>query len=113
GRMPEMPEAQGLVDFLAERTTGLVLARITVSAISALKTYDPPLDDLVGRPVVGAHRHGKFVDLAFGGAADGARHLVFHLAKAGWLRWYEQAPATPVRPGRSPIALRAVFDDGS
>jgi len=40
-------------------------------------------------------------------------HLVFHLAKAGWLRWYEALPATLIRPGKSPIALRVALDDGS
>jgi formamidopyrimidine-DNA glycosylase len=46
--------------------------------------------------------------------ADGADvHLVFHLAKAGWLRWYESLPTTPIKPGRTPIALRVALDDGS
>jgi formamidopyrimidine-DNA glycosylase len=40
-------------------------------------------------------------------------HLIFHLAKAGWLRWYDQLPATVIRPGKTPIALRVGFDDGS
>jgi formamidopyrimidine-DNA glycosylase len=47
-------------------------------------------------------------------AADGADvHLVFHLAKAGWLRWYETLPTTLIKPGRTPIALRVALDDGS
>jgi formamidopyrimidine-DNA glycosylase len=40
-------------------------------------------------------------------------HLVFHLAKAGWLRWYELLPATLIKPGKSPIALRVGLDDDS
>lgn len=115
--MPEMPEVQGLVDFLAERATGLAITRATVANIAALKTYDPPLDALVGRDVTGARRHGKFIDLettaADGDNAESALHLVFHLAKAGWLRWYEKLPATVIRPGKTPIALRVGFDDGS
>ena len=54
------------------------------------------------------HRHGKFLDLD----ADGI-HLVFHLARAGWLRWSDQLPTTVVRPGKSPIALRVRLSDGS
>ena len=39
---------------------------------------------------------------------------MFHLSRAGWLRWYDKAPATRLRPGgKSPIALRVSFDDGS
>lgn len=107
--MPEMPEVQGLVDFLATRATGLVATKVSVANIAALKTYDPPVDALVGSPVTAAARHGKFIDLT----TDAGIHLVFHLAKAGWLRWYEQLPSTVIRPGKTPIALRVAFDDGS
>ncbi len=107
--MPEMPEVQGLVDFLAGRLVGLTVTKATVANIAALKTYDPPLEALVGAAVVAADRRGKFVDLS----TDRGTHLVFHLAKAGWLRWYEQLPATVIRPGKTPIALRVAFDDGS
>lgn len=81
---------------------------MSVGAISALKTFDPAPDALVGEDVVRADRHGKWLDLVTTGP-----HLVFHLSRAGWLRWSEGLPATQVRPGRSPIALRARFDDGS
>lgn len=107
--MPEMPEVQGLVSYLAERASGRTVTRASVSAISALKTYDPPIDALVGKTITGAERHGKFVALSFGDDL----HLVFHLAKAGWLRWYDLIPATVIRPGKTPIALRIGLDDDS
>ncbi|MCR2763986.1 Fpg/Nei family DNA glycosylase [Microbacterium sp. zg.B48] len=110
--MPEMPEVQGLVDFLGGRTTGLTITRVTVAAFAALKTYDPPVDALVGAEITGATRHGKFIDLATT-TTDAAPHLIFHLAKAGWLRWYDELPATIIRPGKTPIALRVAFSDGS
>ena len=106
--MPELPEVQALVDFLGGRTTGRVVTDVELGSIAVLKTYDPPPDALVGRPVDGAARHGKFVDLDVDGT-----HLVFHLARAGWLRWYDEVPATRVRPGKTPIALRVRLDDGS
>ncbi|AXA97283.1 DNA-formamidopyrimidine glycosylase family protein [Microbacterium sp. PM5] len=107
--MPEMPEVQGLVDFLAERATGRTITKVTVANIAALKTYDPPIDGLVGGRISEARRHGKFVDLA----TDAGIHLIFHLAKAGWLRWYETVPDTVIRPGKTPIALRVRLDDGA
>lgn len=107
-----MPEVQGLVDFLDERTTGLTVERVTVAAIAALKTYDPPVDALAGGEIVSASRHGKFVDVCVR-TSDHPLHLVFHLAKAGWLRWHDTLPATPIKPGRSPIALRVALSDGS
>jgi len=107
--MPEMPEVQGLVDFLAERARGGAVTKATVANIAALKTYDPPIDALKGATITGAARHGKFVDLL----TDTGTHLIFHLAKAGWLRWYEELPATVIRPGKTPIALRVGLDDGA
>ncbi len=106
--MPELPEVQALVDFLADRTAGLVVTGVELGSFHVLKTFTPPPDALVGAPVDGVSRHGKFIDLDCGGT-----HLVFHLARAGWLRWSDTAPAAMLRPGKSPIALRVRFDDGS
>lgn len=106
--MPELPEVQALVEFLGERTSGLVVTGVELGSISVLKTFTPPPQALVGAPVDGVARHGKFIDLDCGGT-----HLVFHLARAGWLRWSDAMPATVLRPGKSPIALRVRFDDGS
>ena len=99
--MPELPEVEALVGFLRERTAGLVVARVDVGNISVLKTYDPPPSALAGLPVTGVARHGKFVDLDIEGL-----HLVFHLARAGWLRWSDKLAPAPLRPGKSPIGLR-------
>jgi formamidopyrimidine-DNA glycosylase len=106
--MPELPEVQALVEFLRARTDGLVVTGVELGSISVLKTFTPPPQALVGAPVDGVARHGKFIDLDCGGT-----HLVFHLARAGWLRWSEAMPATVLRPGKSPIALRVRFDDAS
>ncbi|MBM7831355.1 formamidopyrimidine-DNA glycosylase [Agromyces cerinus] len=106
--MPELPEVQALAAFLDERAAGHAFASLRVAAISALKTFDPPLSALEGQRIERVRRHGKFVDLDTGGP-----HLVFHLARAGWLRWYDEVPSTPVKPGRSPLALRVRLDDGS
>ncbi len=104
--MPELPEVEALAAFLRERAVGRTVARVDVGAISVLKTYDPPPTALAGLQVTGVARHGKFLDLDVDGL-----HLVFHLARAGWLRWSDSLPATPVRPGKSPLALRVrLFD---
>ena len=106
--MPELPEVQALVEFLRTRTDGLVVTGVELGSISVLKTFTPPPQALVGAPVEGVGRHGKFIDIDCGGT-----HLVFHLARAGWLRWSDAMPATVLRPGKSPIALRVRFDDAS
>ncbi len=107
-RVPELPEVQALADFLRERTDGLAIAGVELGSISVLKTYDPPPQAMGGLTVTGVARHGKFLDLD----ADGL-HLIFHLARAGWLRWSDALSATPLRPGKSPIALRCRLSDGS
>ncbi len=107
--MPELPEVQALVDVLRERAVGRVVTRVDVAAISALKTYDPPVTSLGGLTVTGADRHGKFLDLDVDGL-----HLVVHLARGGWLQWRPSLPLAPPKPsGRSPLALRVHLDDGA
>ena len=106
--MPELPEVEALAVFLRERAVGHAVAQVEVAAISALKTYDPPVTALAGLTVAGVARHGKFLDLDVDGV-----HLVMHLARAGWLRWKDELPVKPVRPGKSPLALRVHLDDGS
>jgi formamidopyrimidine-DNA glycosylase len=110
--MPELPEVEGLAQFLRERTVGVAVAAVDVGAISALKTFAPAPTELVGRTVTGVARHGKWLDVVTG-PDDDPLHLVLHLARAGWLRWYDAVPRTAVRPGRSPIALRVRLADGA
>lgn len=106
--MPELPEVQGLVDFLGERMAGLAVESLELASFSVLKTFDPPPQALAGAPVDGVTRHGKWIDID----CDGI-HLVLHLARAGWVRWSEELPRTVLRPGKSPIALRVRLVDGS
>ena len=76
---------------------------------SALKTFDPPVQALEGTLVDDVTRHGKFLDIEASGL-----HLVFHLARAGWIRWRDELPTVPPRPSnKSPLAVRVVLDDQS
>jgi formamidopyrimidine-DNA glycosylase len=106
--MPELPEVEQLVLFLRERAVGHVIASVAPVAVNVLKTYKPSPTALAGLTVQSVSRHGKFLDLDVSGL-----HLVLHLARAGWLRWKDKQPTAPVRPGKGPLALRVVLDDGS
>ncbi len=106
--MPEMPEVQAIVEQLAERTTGKVVVAGHLVAFSALKTYALGLDALAGLEISGVTRHGKFIDVDAQGV-----HLIFHLARAGWVTWHTEVPRTIPRPGKSPIALRLELDDNT
>ncbi|OJZ75946.1 endonuclease VIII [Mycobacterium paraffinicum] len=99
--MPELPEVEALADHLRRHAVGLTIGRVDVGALSVLKTFDPPLSALHGRAVTGAHRWGKYL-----GLQAGELSLITHLSRAGWLRWSDKLAAAPLRPGKSPIALR-------
>ena len=103
--MPEMPEVEALRGFLERELVGATVVRAELAAFSALKTFALPLSAFGGLEVERVVRRGKF--LAIG--VDGL-WLAFHLARAGWLRWYDALPATPARPGKGPLALRLGFD---
>ncbi|MER5732086.1 DNA-formamidopyrimidine glycosylase family protein [Streptomyces sp. NPDC002138] len=106
--MPELPEVEALREFLDEHLTGRVVERVLPLNVSVLKTYDPPLTALEGRPAGATARRGKFLALRIG-----ELYLVTHLARAGWLRWHDTFPAQPPRPsGKSPLALRVVLEGG-
>ncbi|MDO9495496.1 MAG: DNA-formamidopyrimidine glycosylase family protein [Nocardioides sp.] len=105
--MPELPEVEALALDLRGRLDGRAITKIHVAAFSALKTYDPPLSALEGTLVDDVTRHGKFLDIEASGL-----HLVFHLARAGWIRWRDEVPALPPKPSsKSPLAVRVVLDD--
>ena len=100
--MPELPEVEALADHLRRHAVGLTVGRVDVSALSVLKTFDPPVSALTGRQVTGAHRWGKYL-----GLQAGDLHLITHLSRAGWLRWSDKLAAAPLKPyGKGPIALR-------
>ena len=114
--MPELPEVEALAAFLRERASGHAVAHAYPAAISVLKTYDPPPAALTGLVIGEVSRHGKFLDLflaAPGDSSGAPLHLVVHLARAGWLRWREDIPPQPPKPGKGPLAFRVILDDGS
>jgi formamidopyrimidine-DNA glycosylase len=107
--MPELPEVQALVTDLGSRLRRRTITRLDVTAFSALKTYDPPVSALDGATITQVSRHGKFLDID----TDAGVHLIFHLARAGWLRWRPTAPTPGAGRGKGPLAARLVLDVGS
>jgi formamidopyrimidine-DNA glycosylase len=106
--VPELPEVESLVQYLGEQALGQQIERVNLAAISALKTFDPPLDALVGRTVTGTGRRGKFLLLH----AE-PLWLVLHLARGGWVRWYDSLPPARPKPGKGPLALRVGLSSGA
>jgi formamidopyrimidine-DNA glycosylase len=106
--MPELPEVHALATDLRARLGGRDVERLDVLSFAALKTFDPPATALAGEVVEGVTNHGKFLDLTVG-----SLHLVLHLARAGWIRWFDAVPPAAARSGRSPVAARLVLEGGA
>ena len=106
--MPELPEVEALARFLTDRVGGTKIERVQLATFSALKTFDPPLDAVVGRTVRDVGRRGKYLTFDLDGL-----WLVFHLARGGWIQWREQLATGRPRLGKGPLALRVGFDTGA
>src|SRR6266545_4735688 len=99
--MPELPELDVLAENLAARLGGARVASVRVVSVAALKTFDPPIDALVGRAVTGAGRRAKYVWLELGELL-----LVMHLSLGGRL-------VLGAKPASRKVAVLTVeLDDG-
>jgi formamidopyrimidine-DNA glycosylase len=109
--VPELPEVESLVRFLTEFGAGREIKRVEVASLSALKTYDPPVDALHGRTFTGATRRGKFLQMETDGGEG--PWLVIHLSRSGWVKWRDSFPKGPSKLNpKGPLALRVKFADG-
>lgn len=93
--MPELPEIEAYLHALRPRIVGATIEDVRVSSFSLLKTYDPPVEALVGQTVEGVHRIGKRISID---CSDGL-HCVIHLMVAGRFRWSNEPKAIPKRGG--------------
>jgi formamidopyrimidine-DNA glycosylase len=106
--VPELPEVESLARFLTEQATGRTITRVELAAISALKTYDPPLDALVGLTITGCGRRGKYLLLGVDPFT-----MVVHLARGGWVKWRDSLGPRAAKPRKGPLALRVGVDGGA
>ncbi|MEW9870512.1 Fpg/Nei family DNA glycosylase [Arthrobacter sp. HS15c] len=106
--MPELPEVAGLADYLDGHLRGTVLEQVQIVSFAVLKTADPAYTDLYGRAVTGVRHFGKFVCIDTDGPS-----LVFHLARAGWVRFTDSPSSAELRKGKGYIAARLSFSGNS
>ena len=93
--MPELPDIVVYCEALRRHVVGRTLERVRLSNPFLLRSVTPPIDAIVGRPVVDVRRMGKRIILDFG---DGL-FLVVHLMIAGRLRWRAVGGKVPAKLG--------------
>jgi formamidopyrimidine-DNA glycosylase len=90
--VPELPELEALARSLDASVSGREIVAVQVRSISLLKTYTPPINELVGDAVTGVRRRGKWLLLG----TRAGRTLIVHLMTGGRLRRTD-GKAGPVR----------------
>lgn len=90
--MPELPEVQALAERLTEAVGGAPLASADVLQFSSLKTVTPRASEIVGRPLEGVGRRGKYLVFGFGGP-----RILVHLSQGGRIDVEEPPKSTKPR----------------
>jgi formamidopyrimidine-DNA glycosylase len=98
--MPELPEVEITVRRLDAAVRGAVVESVLAPGMNVMKTFDPPLDVLVGREVSGVRRIGKMPVVEFGELA-----LLIHLMSAGRLRISDKRASLKDRASRVLVRL--------
>ncbi len=81
--MPELPDITVYLEQLERRIVGQVLEKLVIAKPFVLRTFDPPVSEIVGKTVRGVRRMGKRIVLEM----EGDRFIVIHLMIAGRLKW--------------------------
>jgi formamidopyrimidine-DNA glycosylase len=81
--MPELPDVTVYIDCLRPRILRQRLEAVQIASPFLLRTYDPPIDAIVGHTITELLRIGKRIVWAF----DNDLFLVLHLMIAGRLHW--------------------------
>ena len=103
--MPELPDITIYIEQLERRIVGRKLEKLEIAKPFVLRTFDPPVAQIVGTTVRSVRRMGKRIVLAL----DGELFIVIHLMIAGRLKW--RAPAAKLPPKGSILAT-LVFENG-
>ncbi|HEV7481982.1 MAG TPA: DNA-formamidopyrimidine glycosylase family protein [Solirubrobacterales bacterium] len=98
--MPELPEVEIVARRLNTALVGAEVESVVAPGMNVMKTFEPPLDSLVGREVTGVRRVGKMPVVEFGDLA-----LLIHLMSAGRLRVFEKRATPKDRASRVLVRL--------
>jgi formamidopyrimidine-DNA glycosylase len=105
--MPELPEVEITARLLDAALTGAQIQYARAPGINALRTFDPPLTVLEGRPITAVRRRGKHLIVEID-SPDQPLALLIHLMSAGRLQLYDK----PAGPRDRSARLLVGLDDG-
>jgi formamidopyrimidine-DNA glycosylase len=98
--MPELPEVEITVRRLDTALRGAEVESAVAPGMNVMKTFEPPLEELVGRQLTGLRRIGKMPVVEFGDLA-----FLIHLMSAGRLRVSDKRASPKDRASRVLIRL--------
>jgi formamidopyrimidine-DNA glycosylase len=98
--MPELPEVEIVARRLSTALAGAGVESALAPGMNVMKTFEPPLDALVGRAVTGVRRVGKMPVVEFGDLA-----LLIHLMSAGRLKAFDKRATPKDRASRVLVRL--------
>src|SRR6187397_1636139 len=98
--MPELPEVEITARRLNTALSGASVESAVAPGMNVMKTFEPPLEELVGREVTAVRRVGKMPVVEFGDLA-----LLIHLMSAGRLRLFDKRASLKDRASRVLIRL--------
>jgi len=91
--VPELPDVEIYRERLEAKLVGGPIEAFRSGSPFLVRTFDPPIRDIVGREVLGVRRLGKRLVLAL----TDDRFLVLHLMIAGRLRWKKRGASHRAR----------------
>ena len=106
--MPELPEVEISARLLDRALRGSLIESASAPGINALKTFDPPLSELVGHRIAAVRRRGKQLIVE----TEGGLALLVHLMSAGRLQLYDRPAGRRDRTSRLLVGVR-VGGDGA
>lgn len=99
-RVPELPEVEITVRRLDAAVRGASVESALAPGMNVMKTFEPPLEELVGREVSAVRRIGKMPVVELGDLS-----LLIHLMSAGRLRVFDKRASPKDRASRVLVRL--------
>jgi formamidopyrimidine-DNA glycosylase len=99
--VPELPEVEITARRLGAAVAGAEVESALAPGLNVLRTFDPPLSALEGRPLSGVRRRGKHLIVE----SEGGPSVLLHLMSAGRLQLFDKRAGPRDRTSRLLLRL--------